>query len=67
MPGSSGPAKAVISVPSLLIVNRAGPVAEFEDSGGEEETNRIRPSESMVGFAMLRELKVNRRGWPPGD
>jgi hypothetical protein len=50
-----------------LIVNIAGPEAELEDSGGWVETNRILPSASIVGSAMLRELKVNWRGWPPGD
>jgi len=59
---SSGPAKAVISVPSLLIVNNAGPETEFEDSGGWVVTNIILPSASIVGSVMLWELKVNWRG-----
>ena len=63
---STWPAKAVISVPSLFIVKSAGPEAEFDDSGGSAETNRILPSERIVGSVMLRELKVNCRGWPPG-
>jgi len=60
--GSSCPAKAVISVPSLLIVNSAGPEVELDDSGSKVETKRIRPSASRVGSVMPLELKVSLRG-----